>query len=78
MIHIHDAVLWYTTNYGHLHSYTDTVGKRALVHRFTIANLTIEACAATCAANNYGLAGLEYGQECYCGMSFTGTRRHVL
>lgn len=28
--------------------------------------MTIEACQVFC-GNNYALAGLEYGQECYCG-----------
>ncbi|KAF4632511.1 hypothetical protein G7Y89_g5614 [Cudoniella acicularis] len=36
-------------------SYSDTQG------------MTIESCAAFCFASNYGLAGVEYAQECYCG-----------
>ena len=28
--------------------------------------MTIETCQAFCAKENFGLAGLEYGQECYC------------
>jgi hypothetical protein len=31
------------------------------------AGMTIEACQAYCAKNNFGFAGVEYGQECYCG-----------
>lgn len=27
----------------------------------------MEACTAICAANGNSLAGVEYGQECYCG-----------
>jgi hypothetical protein len=29
--------------------------------------MTIESCQAFCAVNNYGLAGLEFGHECFCG-----------
>jgi hypothetical protein len=29
--------------------------------------MTIESCQAFCLAKNYGMAGVEYAQECYCG-----------
>lgn len=28
--------------------------------------MTIESCQAYCTANNYALAGVEYGSQCYC------------
>ncbi|MCJ1476788.1 hypothetical protein MMC13_005457 [Lambiella insularis] len=29
--------------------------------------MTLESCQAYCSQNNYGLAGLEYSSQCYCG-----------
>ena len=29
--------------------------------------MTVESCQAFCSGHNYGLAGLEYAQECWCG-----------
>lgn len=31
--------------------------------------MTVEYCQAYCMSNNMPLAGVEYGSECYCGMS---------
>lgn len=31
------------------------------------ATQTIESCTALCASYGFGVAGLEYGNECYCG-----------
>jgi len=31
------------------------------------ANMTVELCTTACAAGGFTYAGLEYGQECYCG-----------
>lgn len=30
-------------------------------------SMTVESCQSFCATNNYGLAGLEYRTECFCG-----------
>lgn len=35
------------------------------------SNMTIGACTAFCAQSNYEYAGVEYGQECYCGSLFS-------
>ena len=42
---------------------------RALNQAATADNnaMTVESCQAFCNTNNYGLAGVEYGHECYCG-----------
>ncbi|KAF9459881.1 WSC domain-containing protein [Collybia nuda] len=40
-------------------------GPRILQHQFTTSK-TVEACTANCAASGYGLAGLEFGGECWC------------
>jgi len=40
---------------------------RDLRFRIDIAEgVSAETCTATCRANSYGLAGLEYGRECWC------------
>ncbi|KAM0253586.1 hypothetical protein ACHAQJ_007214 [Trichoderma viride] len=31
------------------------------------ANLTLESCAASCASQNYTIAGAEYSTQCFCG-----------
>ena len=54
--------------------YLEGVGGRALVYRqdqVPTANLTIEACLAACQSQNYPYAGVEYGEECYCGVQLT-------
>jgi hypothetical protein len=33
--------------------------------------MTIEYCQAYCSSKNFGLAGIEYGSECYCGYALT-------
>ncbi|KAI0010109.1 WSC domain-containing protein [Xylariaceae sp. FL0662B] len=33
------------------------------------ADMTVEACVAFCSAQGHALAGLEYGNECFCGAS---------
>ena len=46
--------------------YTDNVGTRALSHELNIPSLTVEKCISGCASNGYTIAGVEYGDECYC------------
>ena len=38
-------------------------------YSFTSASMTTAQCQATCAAKGFSLAGVEFGQECYCGDS---------
>ncbi|GJE85355.1 DUF1996 and WSC domain-containing protein [Phanerochaete sordida] len=43
---------------------------RALTgYSFTSASMTTALCQSTCASKGFSLAGIEYGQECYCGNS---------
>lgn len=49
--------------------YTDSTAARVLTG-FTVTNstgMTEEFCVETCRERGYGLAGLEFGKECYCG-----------
>ena len=50
---------------------SDTVGARALAHNavdlhpsLPRGNLTVDACVGVCAANNFTIAGVEFGDEC--------------
>ncbi|KAH8090923.1 hypothetical protein HD553DRAFT_279680 [Filobasidium floriforme] len=47
-------------------------GGRALVGYATSGkNMTVKTCVETCAGRGYSIAGVEYGQECYCANSFS-------
>lgn len=51
--------------------YTEGTAARALSSTYLYGtvetlNMTIEACAMYCFDNDYGLAGVEYAQQCYC------------
>ncbi|KAF8955639.1 WSC domain-containing protein [Flammula alnicola] len=53
--------------------HTDVVNgaPRTLTERFDIAaGVTIESCTQECASQGFSIAGLEFGQECWCGNSF--------
>ncbi|KAG8829938.1 hypothetical protein FRC17_005763 [Serendipita sp. 399] len=52
--------------------FVDSVQHRVLPVRVAIESdpdMTIEHCLASCKYLNYGFAGLEYSQECWCGDS---------
>ncbi|KAF8221257.1 WSC-domain-containing protein [Tricholoma matsutake] len=54
--------------------YTDTTNERTLLRRFDVTGgVTAQTCTATCKKNGYILAGLEYGNECWCGNSLFST-----
>lgn len=43
---------------------------RALTgYSFTSKSMTTALCQSTCAQKGFSMAGIEYGQECYCGNS---------
>ncbi|KAF1923736.1 WSC-domain-containing protein [Didymella exigua CBS 183.55] len=50
--------------------YTD-YGRRKLAGSLFVdtGNMTQASCVAFCDQNNYPYAGIEYGQECYCGLA---------
>ncbi|RDL36505.1 Uncharacterized protein BP5553_05857 [Venustampulla echinocandica] len=53
-------------NYVYHGCYTEGTGVRALAPGFFASDtMTVESCAASCAAYTY--FGVEYGRECYCG-----------
>jgi len=54
--------------------YSEATSGRALVGaRITgDQNMSVDQCASYCMAKGFLLAGLEYGQECYCGMNLLG------
>ncbi|KAM0794890.1 WSC domain-containing protein [Usnea florida] len=60
-----------STGWSYLGCANDSVSLRALSSAYycNTSGMTIEACQSYCSSNgrNFNLAGLEYGQECYCG-----------
>ena len=56
--------------------YADAAQHRILPHQTSIQSttLTLESCAAQCAADGYGnstdLIGVEFGSQCFCGHAF--------
>jgi len=54
--------------------YYDPVTPRALPNKQQISGpVTIANCLAAC--ENFAYAGLEFGQECYCGMTIAGVQQ---
>jgi hypothetical protein len=54
--------------------YTDVKATRGLsAYAFTSATLTDESCVANCQSRGYSYAGVEYGDECYCGNTLAST-----
>ncbi|KAF4612379.1 hypothetical protein D9613_004600 [Agrocybe pediades] len=54
--------------------FQDAVGSnpRTLLERLDIpAGITIETCTARCGSMGYAIAGLEFGEECWCGHTFS-------
>ncbi|KAJ9158479.1 WSC-domain-containing protein [Coniochaeta hoffmannii] len=56
--------------YGWVGCYTEATNGRAL-SSFSYADdsMTVDTCAAFCAAKGTALMGVEYGRECYCGQT---------
>ncbi|KAF2817554.1 WSC-domain-containing protein, partial [Mytilinidion resinicola] len=52
--------------------YSDSLAARTLKTFFSIPGgaeaMTVEACVAGCASSGFTIAGLEYAQECWCGV----------
>ncbi|KAK8096522.1 hypothetical protein PG999_012466 [Apiospora kogelbergensis] len=46
---------------------TEIDGRALTGKSYSEDNMTIDSCQEFCTKNNYMLAGLEYGRECYCG-----------
>ncbi|CZR63536.1 uncharacterized protein PAC_13433 [Phialocephala subalpina] len=54
------------TAWATLGCYTDNVGARALTNQLNIPSLTVEKCISGCTNAGWTIAGVEYGDECYC------------
>lgn len=51
--------------------YNDTVGVRTLNNaQYGLGDMTIEKCTTACLSQGYNIAGVEYGNECFCDNSF--------
>ncbi|KAJ7852312.1 WSC domain-containing protein [Mycena leptocephala] len=50
--------------------FSDSTTSRVLPNRQIIpGGVTVESCTSACKANGFAVAGLEFGQECWCGSS---------
>jgi hypothetical protein len=47
--------------------FQEVAGRALTGKRVDDPNMTIQICTASCAADGYKFAGVEYGVECYCG-----------
>ncbi|KAF8258448.1 WSC domain-containing protein [Lactarius quietus] len=47
--------------------YNDSISARALQVTVNAGSTTVESCVAACQAQEFTLAGVEYGRECWCG-----------
>lgn len=59
--------------YASIGCYTEATTGRALPNGFTMpaGNKNVATCIAGCAGRSFIYAGLEYGQECWCGNAFS-------
>lgn len=63
-------------DYGYKGCYTDDVYARVLTTSVLRDDgMTVERCASTCAGSHY--FGTQFGNECYCGESFSGDTKIV-
>jgi hypothetical protein len=51
--------------------YTDKSAKRALGFQAFVGSNSASLCTAACQAAGYSVAGMEFGDECYCGSSIS-------
>ncbi len=67
-------VLWYPKG-----CYSDNMSARTLGQQvYSGPNNTIDNCRARCLARNFRYAGVEYGSECYCGLTIRSTAVRVV
>lgn len=59
-----------SNGYQYLACYTDDTKSRSLGHAYRspqgTGTMTVDICTTLCSKAGYGLAGLEYGDECCC------------
>jgi hypothetical protein len=59
------------SDYKSLGCYSEGTSGRSLNWRqdsVAAATMTVETCLAACKAGGYSFAGIEFAQECYCGV----------
>jgi hypothetical protein len=52
----------------------DQLDSRTLPERYVTDDMTVETCTTYCGSKGYTYAGLQYGQECWCGNSVAPDR----
>jgi hypothetical protein len=64
------AILAATGDFTSQGCYSDSASARTLTTRVSLpGNVRVSDCTTACAAQGFAYAGLEFGQECYCGAS---------
>ncbi|KAL3425584.1 wsc domain-containing protein [Phlyctema vagabunda] len=59
------------SNYKSLGCYSETSSGRTLAwpqKQIAAADMTVNSCLSACRGGGFDFAGVEYGQECYCGV----------
>jgi hypothetical protein len=64
------AILAATGDFQSQGCYSDSASARTLTTRVSLpGNVRVSDCTSACEAQGFQYAGLEFGQECYCGAS---------
>ncbi|CZS94127.1 uncharacterized protein RAG0_04170 [Rhynchosporium agropyri] len=56
-----------SAGYNYVDSYIDSSSARILPFQQTLSNYTVGNCVRACSNLGYAFAGLEFGQQCFCG-----------
>ncbi|KAI0124064.1 WSC domain-containing protein [Xylariales sp. AK1849] len=56
-----------SNNYKYLGCAAEIPGRVLTGSSYSDDSMTLESCAAYCVKNSFGIMGVEYGRECYCG-----------
>lgn len=64
------AVLASTGNFNSLGCYSDSASARTLTTQISLTgNVRVSDCTTACAGKGFPYAGLEFGNQCFCGAS---------
>lgn len=62
---------------GYKGCYTDSGSRSLSLFAYSNINSTVEMCSAACTASGFQIAGMEYGQECWCGSELASNAMNV-
>ncbi|TYJ52616.1 hypothetical protein B9479_006787 [Cryptococcus floricola] len=67
------VVLGYHTPYNLQGCVQEVTGRLLANSSYTSSNMTVDACVGFCSDQGLSLAGVEYGEECYCSSALTSS-----